>query len=391
MRGRALLLLSLLLIAGAVVGQDRVLAQASREASLQARQSDLEALGRQIAENRREIARLRQEGEQIEQLLAAMERERVAVERYVRTLGAQEKELVGDIEQRRAALTELEEAIKQKRRWLAAALVHFYREERVTAAELLVSSKSFGEIFARAHYWGRTVHRLREQVLAVDAQQRELQTGLGEVERRRRQVLALRRAREEEVARMRREEEERHRYRAQLSETIQRHEEQTRKLTASQEKIVRLIAEAQRSAAAVGAGLAAERGSLAWPVRGRVVRGYGTVVHPKYGTRVRHKGIVITADEGTPIRAVAAGRVVFVGWLEGYGRTVILDHGQGWFSIYAHASETLVGQEDQVRGGEEIARVGSTDSLEGSGLHFEIRQGSEALDPAGFLAGGGGR
>ena len=113
---------------------------------------------------------------------------------------------------------------------------------------------------------------------------------------------------------------------------------------------------------------------------------FGTHIHPKYGTRVRQQGIEITAAEGTAIRAVAPGRVVYVGWLEGYGKTVILDHGQGYFTLYAHASVTLVAQHAAVGAREEIARVGSTDSLRGSGLHFEIRKGPEALDPAAWLS-----
>ena len=116
-----------------------------------------------------------------------------------------------------------------------------------------------------------------------------------------------------------------------------------------------------------------------------MVASFGTQVHPRYGTRVRQKGIQIEAAEGTPIQAVAPGLVVFVGWLAGYGETVVLDHGQDYFTLYAHASEVLVTQGQEVAVGSTIARVGSTDSLYGSGLHFEIRQGKEARDPARWL------
>ncbi|MBD3236630.1 MAG: peptidoglycan DD-metalloendopeptidase family protein [Candidatus Eisenbacteria bacterium] len=364
--------------------------QSPREAGLAARQAELDVLERQIAEKRREIARLRAEGQEVETLLAAMERERVMAERYLRTLEEQQRELARDIEERDTALGRLATELERQRRGLATALLHYYRQERVSAAELLVSSESFGEIFARAHYWGRTVQRLAQRVETVDAQRREWEDARHELGRRRQRLVRLHREREAALERMRREEAERRRYRAQLDAQIERYEEQTRKLIATQEKIARLIAEAERAAAAAGDGLAALRGALRWPVRGPLVRGFGTRVHPKYGTRVRHKGIVIAADEGQPIRAVAAGRVVFVGWLEGYGRTVILDHGEGWFTIYAHASATLVGQGERIGMGTEVARVGSTDSLEGPGVHFEIRQGAEALDPAEFLDPQGG-
>ena len=109
------------------------------------------------------------------------------------------------------------------------------------------------------------------------------------------------------------------------------------------------------------------------------------MVNPRYGTQVLQKGIEIAAAEGTPVRAVSGGRVVYAGWLEGYGNTIVLDHGNDFFTLYAHASQILVRQGADVSAGSEIARVGSTDALDGPGLYFEIRQGAEARDPLEWL------
>jgi septal ring factor EnvC (AmiA/AmiB activator) len=128
-------------------------------------------------------------------------------------------------------------------------------------------------------------------------------------------------------------------------------------------------------------GLGRARGQLPWPTEGRVVAGFGRETHPRFGTETLRTGIDIEAPEGTPIRAVAGGTVAYRGWMKGYGNLLVLDHGDGYYTLYAHASQILVDEGDQVKGGELIGRVGETGSVEGSRLHFEVRYQSRAEDP----------
>ena len=85
------------------------------------------------------------------------------------------------------------------------------------------------------------------------------------------------------------------------------------------------------------------------------------------------------------IEAIFDGAVVFSDWFRGYGNMVILDHGSGYYTLYAHAEELLVREGQVVDGGDILGRVGETDSVKGPALHFEIRQGAEALNPAAWL------
>jgi septal ring factor EnvC (AmiA/AmiB activator) len=128
-------------------------------------------------------------------------------------------------------------------------------------------------------------------------------------------------------------------------------------------------------------GLGRERGQLPWPADGRVIAGFGREIHPRFGTETLRTGIDIAAAEGAPIRAVAAGTVAYRGWLRGYGNLVVLDHGDGYHTLYAHASDVLVDEGDQVKRGELIGRVGESGSVEGPRLHFEVRNQSRAEDP----------
>ncbi|MCK4413618.1 MAG: peptidoglycan DD-metalloendopeptidase family protein [Candidatus Eisenbacteria sp.] len=351
------------------------------------RRAELEDLKRRIEQKRRQVAELRAEGEDIERILAEVERERGMTERYLEKVRRQETQLGQRIRAQQECLAEKEGQRETARQEMAAALVHYYKERRVTAAELLVSSVTFSQLFARAHYWVRMIRRLRGQLEDLLAQHAAIRAELKEIETRRREVRGLRHERQQQLEHLTREEAARRTHREELQRTVARFEEQTRKLLASQAEIERLIEAALRApAAGIDADLASHRGRVPWPLTGRVMTRFGTQVHPRYGTKVENKGIEIAAAEGTPIQAVAGGRVVFDGWLGGYGRTVVVAHGDQLFTLYAHASEVLVGRGDDVAAGQTIARVGASDSLIGPALYFEIRQGARAVDPLRWLA-----
>jgi murein DD-endopeptidase MepM/ murein hydrolase activator NlpD len=120
-------------------------------------------------------------------------------------------------------------------------------------------------------------------------------------------------------------------------------------------------------------------GALQWPVKGVLYRGFGV----KQGQR--HDGIDLSAPEGTPVRAAAAGEVIYVGTQSGYGLIVILRHASGLITLYAHNSEVLVKDGDRVEAGTPVAKVGQTGRTSGPHLHFEVREGTRPRDPLQFL------
>lgn len=132
-------------------------------------------------------------------------------------------------------------------------------------------------------------------------------------------------------------------------------------------------------------GLGRERGQLPWPTEGRIVAEFGPQTHPRFGTETLRSGVDIEAPEGTPIRAVASGSVAYRGWLKGYGNLVVLDHGDGYHTLYAHAAQVLVDEGDQVKDGAVIGRVGETGSVDGPRLYFEVRYQGRAEDPQVWL------
>lgn len=125
--------------------------------------------------------------------------------------------------------------------------------------------------------------------------------------------------------------------------------------------------------------------SFIWPVNGAVVSSFGFRIHPIFGTQRFHSGIDINAGTGTPIAASAGGVVITAGWMDGYGNTVIIDHGGGFATLYGHQSQLGVSVGQSVNQGAIIGYVGSTGWSTGPHLHFEIRIGGAPVDPLGYL------
>jgi murein DD-endopeptidase MepM/ murein hydrolase activator NlpD len=117
------------------------------------------------------------------------------------------------------------------------------------------------------------------------------------------------------------------------------------------------------------------------PVVGRISSGFGLRKDPLDGDLRRHKGLDIAAAKGSPIHPVRPGRVVLAGEQDGYGRAVVVDHGDGMQTLYAHCSELKVRQGDMVDPNTIIATVGSTGRSTGPHLHFEVREGGRQVDP----------
>jgi murein hydrolase activator len=128
------------------------------------------------------------------------------------------------------------------------------------------------------------------------------------------------------------------------------------------------------------------RGGLPWPAEGQVVSFFGRQKHPTFDTYVQRKGIEIRTVEGSLIHAVMAGNVVYADWLKGYGLVIILDHANGFFSLYAHASKILTRVGEQVVAGQSIGETGDTGMTGENTLYFELREGAEPVDPLHWLA-----
>jgi len=121
------------------------------------------------------------------------------------------------------------------------------------------------------------------------------------------------------------------------------------------------------------------------PVEGRLSSGFGYRRHPITGLRSFHYGIDITNNRGTPVQASGSGVVVFSGWRGTYGKVIIISHGYGYETVYAHNNQLYVSVGDTVEKGDVISAVGNTGNSTGPHLHFEIRLNGKAVNPLTYL------
>jgi septal ring factor EnvC (AmiA/AmiB activator) len=128
------------------------------------------------------------------------------------------------------------------------------------------------------------------------------------------------------------------------------------------------------------------KGRLPVPLKGRISKRFGKKVHPLLHTYVFYKGIGIEAPIGSRVRSIFQGRVIFSGWVKGYGNILIINHGDNYYTLFAHLSKSLKGMGERVKRGEIIGMVGDSNSLEGAHLYFEIRQNGKPVNPLNWLA-----
>jgi len=132
-------------------------------------------------------------------------------------------------------------------------------------------------------------------------------------------------------------------------------------------------------------GFASQKGRMNLPVRGEIVESYGKHKHPEFNSYTFSKGLSISASAGTEIKAIYEGTVIFADYFKGFGNMIIVDHGGGYFSLYAHAARLSKKVGAEVVRYEQIAVVGDVDSSKGNMLYFEIRHQGKPVDPAGWV------
>jgi len=132
-------------------------------------------------------------------------------------------------------------------------------------------------------------------------------------------------------------------------------------------------------------GFASQKGRMSLPVRGEIVESFGKHKHPEFNSYTFSNGLTISAGIGTEIRSIYDGSVIFADYLKGYGNMVIVDHGGGYISLYAHAARILKKVGSEVSRNEAVATVGDMDSSRGPMLYFEIRHQRKPVDPAGWV------
>lgn len=298
-----------------------------------------------------------------------------------------------ELEATNSALHRLRTRIAERQDSIRSRLRVMYKEGPVGEMKLLLGAHDSQELLSR-YALLRWISRKEYQMLEGYREDlTQLQSTDARLQQVRGELLAYQREITEKLAEVREERTKKDQLLARVRDEKGLYEKTAAELEKSAQRLESLLREFEarrRATAAVrpeaaGAGLGRLKGRLAWPSEGEVVALFGRQKHPRFDTYVQRKGIEIRASQGSVIRSVFEGVVAFADWMRGYGLLAIIDHGEGYFTLYAHASKLLVNVGDAVRSNQPIGEIGDTGLTGQSTLYFELRQGGDALDPLSWL------
>jgi len=396
------------------------------------------AMADERADARRQIETARKDVAELQKLLKQIEQEKSAVQKQLQTteseMGQLEKQvdaLQQEIDRSEAELerlndekTTLEGARIEQQRLIGIQARAAYQSGRQEYLKLLLNQQNpekfsrtltYYDYLSKARFeqvasFNETLAQLARVEAGIEAQQTTLAEQQDGLQERRAQLADVRKERQLALAKLdrdyssrdqklkarRQEQAQLERVLKTIEQTLARQareaeqarqraqalarEEQSRQQRAGSASSAAPGPQVSSAGGAFGGPFASAKGKLPWPVDGRLVARYGT---PRGGdARTKWDGVLIGAAVGTQVRAVHGGRVVFADWLRGAGLLVILDHGNGYLSLYGHNQSLLRDAGEIVKAGDPIATVGTRGGQESAALYFAIRQQGRPSDPA---------
>ena len=365
---------------------------------IRGKEHDLESLRQELARKRADKEKLAGKEKSVLSEIKNLEERVDLAEKFLGKLKKKKATCQAEVTSLTIKLQTAREKASARQDILARRARQMYMHGRLAELEVYFSARSLPDLARRMHNYRHMADLDRQLIHQALADQRTISENKSSLEKQLRETNRLEAEKKKEDQRLKGEKTSRSKLLRQIRDKKAAHEQAIREMEESARQIQVIIDRLERQREQIvppisvptdftlQAGLFQKlKGSLPWPVQGKVIRTFGKHKHPKYKTVTFNKGIDIKAPCGTEIRAISAGKVLYSGWLRGYGKFLILSHLMGYYTLYAHASELLVEEGELVDSSMVIARVGETGSLEGPKLHFEVRQGKDQLDPLKWL------
>ena len=365
---------------------------ASLQEKIEKEKQTLQQLKQEIRKTTKQRDRLRKKAEAVSQEIHRLDRQIHKKGQDAASIKRKIKQIDRELNKTDVQLTKLRADMTDKQAVVATRLKRLYMEGRAGWVSPLVTAASYAQFQRRLLYlsslasWERDVfEEYRRQV----TQSEQLQAK--QVNDRESLVVQNERI-EKKLSELRKAKSQKRVILASLTKTKQSKEQMLLMLNQRENRKETLLKEMKRRSQIASGTIKKHatdvfrRGALLWPADGDLVGVFGRQKHPTFGTYVRKKGIEIASKEGSAIRAVSGGHVVYADWLRGYGLVVIMDHGNNYFTLYAHASKLLVKEGETVAKGAVLGETGSSGLTNRSILYFELRKGTKPVNPLRWLA-----
>jgi murein hydrolase activator len=353
----------------------------------------LEQLKDQIEEKRRQADEADKKRESILQGIQTLDERHMRYRQSHQEITRKLRKKDQEINAINLQIAQLREGIQERQEAILARLRVQYMEGRFGHWKPLLASNSYGDFQRRLHYLSAVSERDYSLLETFKSDMANMQAAERQREEARIGMVAYKRSTERQLNEINGVKKEKKAYLTKLTHEKESYERALQELERSASRIDSLLRELENRRRAAAAkpppGTLAPRGvrgGLPWPAEGNVMTYFGRQKHPTFNTYVQRKGIEIRTTEGSSIHAVMPGTVVYADWLKGYGLVIILDHANGFFSLYAHASKILTSVGTQVGSGQTIGETGDTGMTGENTLYFELREGAEPVDPLQWLA-----
>ena len=329
--------------------------------------------------------------------LHAIQRDLDTATAELKQVQAERIQLDKDITKTEAELKAAQARLQSREKVFYKRVRDIYINGRLSYLDVVVGSKDFSDFANRMEMLKRILQSDMDLINTIKTEREELASKKAQLEEDRAKVLELEKVAQEKQNLINQKKAERQAVLERAMNDRDTAERAYNELMASSASITAMLQQRAAERAAAAAAAASQGGSgggatwvqgtgqLAAPVVAPITSDFGWRIHPIYGTRRLHAGTDFGVDEGTPVHAADGGVVVEAGWVSGYGYTVIIDHGNGMSTLYAHNSDVAVSPGQTVSKGQVVSYSGNTGGSTGPHLHFEVRINGEPTDPMGYL------
>ena len=348
---------------------------------LEEKQQQLTNVQQQIEAQQRKAELARRKEQTIAEQLRAIQQELDTAEDEFEAVNDQLENTEQHIKSNIELSNRLTKKLEVQTKTLHRRIRDIYKNGQVNYLDVLLGAKDFNDFVGRMDILKKILAYDNALIQGTKADRETLRKAKHQLETDRAKIVELRKlaaAKREQVASRRQE-----RRGVLNAATYEREtaERAYRELIETSRQIEQMIKRIQSGEKNIGGST----GTMTWPADGEVTSPFGWRVHPIFGTQRLHTGIDIGADYGDAIRAADGGVVIHADWMGGYGNAVIIDHGNGISTLYAHNSQLLVSEGQTVSKGQTVARCGSTGYSTGPHLHFEVRQNGSPVNPLNYL------
>lgn len=353
-----------------------------------------DSLENQLTQNKHKVEQQKQRQQEAQQRittfsarLKVVQDELAVATKELRVIQTKRQKKESEIAHNELLLKQAQERFNKRINVLKKRVRDIYINGKLSYFDVILGSKDFNDFINRVEFLKRIINADLELLDAIKAERAEIERTKAILENDRKQIIVLQKQAEAKQAVIQAKANEEQalleKARTDKATAIRAIEE----LEASSNEIRRQIQarEAARQNSSSSVSQHVGSGQFIWPVHGPITSPFGWRNHPIYGRQILHSGMDIGVPTGTVVHAADAGTVILSGWVSGYGYTVVIDHGNGYSTLYAHNSQLIAGAGQSVSQGQAIAYAGSTGNSTGPHVHFEVRVNGEPQNPLNYL------